>query len=151
MNMKMEYDNEEYNKQIEIIKKSALKKGEAKQLGVLSTNDYSDKALKKDLFYGAFAYLGIGIILSFFKSRKSKYVLFHVKQGLLLIIIKTVSVLCYGIIANLFSNIIFFSNYSSILEVLIMAFLFCLTVFGVKNALTGKMAYLLNVNILKEE
>ncbi len=87
------------------------------------------------------AYLGILVFIPMLTSKENKFVMFHVEQGLILLICSIVIWIAGGIIDSMLYNTISFTIpcFGGLIGGLLRLFVFILMIMGIINAATGKV------------
>ena len=109
-----------------------------------TSNEYSKEDIKKGKTLGILSYLGILVLIPYLSEKKNKYVIFHAKQGIILLIAE---IIVGGILW--FLGLILSWRVSWLVSICQTAFFFLslvLSFMGIKNVCDGKAKELPLIN-----
>ena len=109
-----------------------------------TSNEYSKEDIKKGKTLGILSYLGILVLIPYLSEKKNKYVIFHAKQGISLLIAE---IIVGGILW--FLGLILSWRVSWLVSICQTAFFFLslvLSFMGIKNVCDGKAKELPLIN-----
>ena len=109
-----------------------------------TSNEYSKEDIKKGKALGILSYLGILVLIPYLSEKKNKYVIFHAKQGISLLIAE---IIVGGILW--FLGLILSWRVSWLVSICQTAFFFLslvLSFMGIKNVCDGKAKELPLIN-----
>ncbi len=109
-----------------------------------TSNEYSKEDIKKGKALGILSYLGILVLIPYLSEKKNKYVIFHAKQGIILLIAE---IIVGGILW--FLGLILSWRVSWLVSICQTAFFFLslvLSFMGIKNVCDGKAKELPLIN-----
>ena len=114
------------------------------------TNLYSKEDIDNGRVMSILAYLGILCLIPYFAEKNNKFVVFHAKEGLNLLIIEIIASVAIGIISSIFVSILWvLSIFVSLLSFAVSAGAFALSVMGIINVCNGKAKELPVINKFK--
>ena len=93
------------------------------------------------------AYLGLLALIPFFAEKNNKFVVYHAKQGVNLLIIEVIAMVAVGILASILSWRLWFL--SSLLNMAVGICAFVLSIMGIVNACNGETKELPIVGSIK--
>lgn len=104
------------------------------------TSFFDKKEVEENMKYSILSYIGFLFLIPLLKGvhRESKYVLFHVNQGLNLFIIELFCWLLIGILNSLFCKYNYIPNWISLISFIFYAIISVIAILGIVNAVNGK-------------
>ena len=105
-----------------------------------STGDYDQHDVSSNRMMACLCYLPFLVFIPIFKARTSKFVRFHINQGLALLLVETVCAIIVGLIRSIHVPILsWFTGFLASIVWLVLGFVFLiLMLFGIICALAGK-------------
>ena len=115
-----------------------------------STGDFDAQEISNGKGMAIIAYIGLLALIPFFAEKNNKYVVFHAKQGMNLLIIEVIGTIALSILSGIAWAI--FWGFGTILGILNFAFgvfALVLSIMGIVNACNGKAKELPVISSIK--
>ena len=106
------------------------------------TSAFERMDIQNHKLLAALAYMGILVLIPLFAARESKYVRFHARQGLLLLIAEIIFSVCYCILSFIVLSVSWHLYFIVRIFGMVSYVFLVLAVIGISNAVSGRVTKL---------